>query len=103
MERFGTFSSTLARRWIKFLLCAAVLGLALVVSAQEAEAPQAPAEFRITKGLLQGRIEDLQRAREQAIANANAMAGAIQECEFWLRQLEEAERKAKEKPQLEPK
>ena len=30
------------------------------------------------------RIADLKQQRETAIANVNALSGAIQDCEFWL-------------------
>lgn len=33
------------------------------------------------------RIEELQKLRDNALANANAIGGAIQDCEFWLERL----------------
>ena len=42
----------------------------------------------ITKEALEERLEQLQREREQLVANIHAYGGAIQECEYWLRQLD---------------
>ena len=46
------------------------------------------------KEQLAERLTTLQKQREQAIANANALNGAIQECQFWIAKLEEAEKKS---------
>ena len=51
----------------------------------------------VTQEKLQQRIEELKAQREQAIANANAYAGAIQECEYWITQIKTLEEE-KEKP-----
>jgi 5'-deoxynucleotidase YfbR-like HD superfamily hydrolase len=45
----------------------------------------------ITKEEIQERIKELEKQKRQAEANANAFAGAIQDCEFWLEQLKQAE------------
>lgn len=64
-------------RWLVFLslVCALLLQAASPVS----------------KEALQARLFELQRQREQAIANVNAISGAIQECEYWLKKLKEKE------------
>ena len=43
----------------------------------------------ISRGALKARIQKLQAERAQLIANLNAYDGAIQEAEYWLKQLEE--------------
>ena len=72
-----------------------VVLLACVLLAQGAQDPApAPAPpFTITKERLKERITELEAAREQAIANVNALTGAIQESQHWLAQLEAAENK----------
>ena len=45
----------------------------------------------ITREVLELRLKALERDREQAIANVNAYDGAIQECNFWIKLLKEAE------------
>lgn len=48
----------------------------------------------MTKEEIEARIVELKKLHADAIANANAIGGAIQDCEFWLRRIEtkEAER-----------
>ena len=62
-----------------------VLGGCLTVSAQSSEPSP------ITREALLDRLEALERDREQVIANINAYDGAIQECKYWIEQLENAE------------
>ena len=38
----------------------------------------------MTPDKIRARLDDLKRQRDQQIANANALGGAIQDCEFWL-------------------
>ncbi len=45
----------------------------------------------ITKEALEQRLAALKRDRTQAVANVNAYDGAIQECQFWLELLKDAE------------
>ena len=45
----------------------------------------------ITREALELRLKALERDRNQAIANVNAYDGAIQECNFWLELLKDAE------------
>lgn len=45
----------------------------------------------ITREVLELRLKALERDRNQAIANVNAYDGAIQECNFWIKLLKEAE------------
>ena len=42
----------------------------------------------MTKEALLQRKAELEAARQQHMANANAAAGAIQDCEYWIEQLE---------------
>jgi hypothetical protein len=44
----------------------------------------------MTKEALLQRKKALEEARQQHMANANAAAGAIQDCDYWLDQLEQA-------------
>ena len=41
------------------------------------------------------RIADLKQQRETAISNVNALSGAIQDCEFWLGRVVNADEAAK--------
>lgn len=43
------------------------------------------------KDKIMQRITDLQARQEQLVANLNAVHGAIQECQYWLSQLEQKE------------
>jgi hypothetical protein len=43
------------------------------------------------KEKLEARLADLQQSLKQIEANGNAMLGAIEECKYWLAQLEEKE------------
>ena len=38
----------------------------------------------ITRELIAERITELQKQRAEALATANACAGALQDCEYWL-------------------
>lgn len=38
----------------------------------------------ITRARILERLAELREQREQLLANANAVQGAIQDCEFWL-------------------
>ena len=40
---------------------------------------------------LQARKKDLQTQQQQYIANSNAASGAIQDCDYWIQQLLEAQ------------
>jgi hypothetical protein len=84
--------------WVVFLLMACVL--LLQAAAPDVKTPAVPV---ITKEALQDHLVELQQQREQAIANVNAISGAIQECQFWVAWLKEQERKAEAKPVQEKK
>jgi len=38
----------------------------------------------MTKELVEARLEELKKQRQQLMDNANAFTGAIQDCEHWL-------------------
>jgi hypothetical protein len=42
----------------------------------------------MTKEAIEARINVLRQQYEQTIANSNAIQGAIQDCEYWLKTLE---------------
>lgn len=42
----------------------------------------------MTKEAIEARIQQLQREQEQLVAKTNAFSGAIQDCKYWLEQLE---------------
>ena len=44
------------------------------------------------KEKIEARIAELQQSLKQLEANGNAMLGAIEECKYWLAQLEQAEK-----------
>jgi hypothetical protein len=48
----------------------------------------------MTKEKLQERIDQLEAERKQVEATLLAYAGAIQDCQYWLKQLEETDGKA---------
>lgn len=52
---------------------------------------------------LRKRLQDLLLDRERAIANVNALEGAIQECEYWLSEVQAAEKAKAEAPKVEQK
>ena len=80
-----------------FLLAACVLLL-------QAAAPdlKTPA-VSVSREALQTRLVELERQREQAIANVNAISGAIQECQYWVAWLKEKEREAEARSAQEQK
>ncbi len=82
---------------VRWLLLVALLATAVLVRADGA--PPGP----VTKEALRQRIAELDKMREQAIANVNAISGAIQECEHWMAVIEEREKAQKEKPGKEEK
>ena len=45
----------------------------------------------MTKEQILARIEELKAQAEQLKANLNAVGGAIQDCEYWLEQINEPE------------
>lgn len=42
----------------------------------------------MTKDLVQKRKQELEQQRVQTIATLNAIEGAMQDCDYWLKQLE---------------
>ena len=66
-----------------------------LASAQEPSVKAEPAKPKtqpsITAEQLKGRLIELQRGKEQAMANVNAFLGAIQEVQHWLDELKAAE------------
>jgi len=78
-----------------------VLGGCLSMSAQDNSLKEAkPA---ITKQAFQDRLAGLEKGRAQALADLSAYDGAIQECQYWLEQVEKAEAEAKAAPKEKPK
>lgn len=51
----------------------------------------------MNKEAIEKRISELRKTLEQLQANGNAVIGAIQECEYWLRILAEGAKKVTEK------
>uniref|UniRef100_A0A6M3IEM1 Uncharacterized protein n=1 Tax=viral metagenome TaxID=1070528 RepID=A0A6M3IEM1_9ZZZZ len=45
----------------------------------------------ITREAIEARLADLRAQREQLVGNLNAFNGAIQDCEFWLAEVDKAE------------
>ena len=76
-----------------------LLGLLIAFSAFGQKDPPAP----ITKESIQARIQDLENQKKQMEANANALAGAIQDCQYWLEVVKNAEEAKKPKPPEKPK
>ena len=61
------------------------MGGCLSMPAQTVPATVKPAPA-ITQQALEQRIASLKTQYDQAIANANALQGAIQDCQYWLDQ-----------------
>jgi len=57
--------------------------------AQGDNIPAAKPEITIEK--LQKRLKELEGAREQILANLNAVNGAIEDCKYWMTELEDKE------------
>jgi hypothetical protein len=64
--------------------------------------PKAPPPA-VTKAQLEARVKELTAAREQAIANLQALNGAIQDCEYWIAEVEKAEKEAAAEEEAKPK
>lgn len=47
----------------------------------------------MNKEMLEKRINELQSQKDMSIANANACAGGIEDCKYWLHVLDEEEKK----------
>ena len=45
----------------------------------------------LTSKKIQDRLADLKKQLEKAVSNVNALAGAIQDCEFWLAEIEKTD------------
>lgn len=43
--------------------------------------------MELSRTAIEGRLKDLEAQRDKALANLNAIAGAIQDCHFWLEQI----------------
>lgn len=56
----------------------------------------------MTKEAIKKRLAELQKELEQINANGNAVMGAIQDCQYWLAQLDVEEMKAAEVPEEKP-
>jgi len=46
---------------------------------------------RMTKADIEQRLAELRKSLEQIQANGNALMGAINDCEYWLNRIQEAE------------
>ena len=69
---------------MKVFLSILILG-ALACAQDAPKEPAKPASISLEK--LEARMADLTRGKEQAIANVNAIVGAIQETQHWLDEL----------------
>ena len=85
--------------WLVFLLMACVL----LLQAASPDSSENNSPAAITKEALEERLVELQQQREQAIANVNAISGALQECQHWIAWLKEKEREAEAKSAQEQK
>lgn len=56
----------------------------------------------MTREALQERIRLLKERHDQMVLEAQQIAGAIADCEFWLGYLAEQEKQAESKPEQEP-
>jgi hypothetical protein len=64
--------------------------------------PKAPPPA-VTKAQLESRVKELTAARDQALANLQALNGAIQDCEYWIAEVEKAEKEAAAKEPVKEK
>jgi hypothetical protein len=60
-------------------------------------APPAQPPIGITKPELQRKLEELKKAQQQALADYQAITGAMQDCVFWLDQIAAKEKEVEEK------
>lgn len=47
--------------------------------------------YELRREVVEARLRELNAQRDQKIADANALTGAIQDCQFWLAEVEKAE------------
>ena len=69
---------------MKRLVTLLLLSTCIVLCAQDTVPSKSEV---ITREVLEKRIQDLQAKYNQTIADANAIQGAIQDCQYWLDQL----------------
>ncbi len=80
-------------------------GLTFALSAQEKSdsKDKESGEVRISEQALQKRLQGLEQGRANTLATLQAYDGAIQECKYWIAQLEASESTEKEKKETKPK
>lgn len=80
------------RRTILLLTLLAVACLSFAKDKKAETPPPQPAS--ITRPQLEKRLGGLKQAHQQAVADVQALGGAIQDCEYWLSELDTAEKEA---------
>ncbi len=74
------------RARIVIFILVLILGAIVLRSAQQANPPGG-----ITRQAMEARLKDLEAGRDHALADYQAYVGAIQECKYWMGQLDAAE------------
>ena len=96
----------MTKRVFAFVLILLAAGLAAPLYGQAPAASASPVVPvpAVSKVMLQARLAELEKAREQAVATANALDGAAQECKYWLEQIAATEKaEADKKAELDKK
>lgn len=83
------------RRTALLFVSLLVAGLAFSQDQKSGTPPAQPAS--IGRSALEKRLDGLKQAHLQAVANVQALDGAIQDVEYWLAELDKAEKEAEQK------
>jgi len=75
--------------WVIVVVVLFVLSfVAMVMAGEKPKSKPESSPATITKAELDERLNTLMRERDQIIANLHAYEGAIEDCKYWLSQLE---------------
>jgi peptidoglycan hydrolase CwlO-like protein len=81
---------------LKILALAVTAMVTQVLLLGQTAPPSAPAV--LTKEAVQQRLTELKKQKEQVLADVNALSGAIQDCEYWLEELNKKLAPPKQEP-----
>jgi hypothetical protein len=84
----------MVKRIALFVLLGCIAGVAQEPAKQEAARP-----YAVTLPEIEKRLEELKAAQVQAVANVQALGGAIQDCEFWIERFKQEAVKGIKEPE----